>query len=699
MPSTSPFQAEARIRLNAFFAGINQLSAEARAPAVREYLERGLERLQAIEQQHYAFLAECALLAADNVQDVRLFDLERRVQALENPDSDWGELLLGVALNVALQVAVLVALEAAAALAIALIGRSGAAKVMRDAAASYDPVTLLTETRTSYQQSISKRRWAESADHKLDRIAYDLAQGTVEPGGFKIDIAPAGKSPLTVQNMADWTSAKAQVAALRDALNAEVQIGRRAMAQNNSRAQGAYAYTLSLADAAGDDAINAWSKDWRDFIGGERGGLLLTPAYTLFDKVRADLAKVDIQAQRPRLPISSEIAGRLLAWASQKQLEVADDYAAWRLHVRYSSDADLKQDTRCAALAQLVTEALPRLEVQRGLNQAARSVIVTGFEAAYWLEILRANGYLEVVPNTAVTHAGWHLPGDIVDGRVLTKKTADLKGRDGSPRGTQWQADLYVGVGLMTEVQATYLFHRYAKAWYAVPANVTAAKLPFVYEEANYASLVAEQPKLWEGLLWSTEHTLRLNQMKLMVVLYFIALLKGDVSSVLDDVFGPGMAAEVHAYLGELPQGAVPSPTDSAAAELNALDASREPLQSLYSAVGIAPLTEFKLAALDFADQLALLEQDIQTYQLLQAGAAEQLGTGVYASADDLLQSFDSRRSDLDAAFIDLRTMSEEDPAAARWLHDTFDARLQALDDWQSPQGWQFYPEPAITSQ
>jgi hypothetical protein len=90
MPTPNPTRSAAIAQFNALMAGIEALSADSRVPALREYLERGIERLETIERVYYEYLAECAQLAAANVQDVRLFDLEQRVDAVEHPDSTLG---------------------------------------------------------------------------------------------------------------------------------------------------------------------------------------------------------------------------------------------------------------------------------------------------------------------------------------------------------------------------------------------------------------------------------------------------------------------------------------------------------------------------------------------------------------------------------------------------------------------------------
>ena len=683
MSSTSPFQADARARLNAFFAGINELSPEARAPAVREYLERGLARLQALEHQHFAFLGECAMLAADNVQDMRLYELERRVRLLENPESDWGEVLLGVVLNVAVQIAVLVAWEAAVGALISLVGSSVVSRALTQSAASYDPANIEQALRNSYKQSVATRNRAHSVNFLLDRIAEDAARNTLPAEGVVVDLGN-GLAPMTVKTSRDWLIAKTTAATLLSVRNAEMQVSRRAVAESKKTAQQAFENALADAQAAGDRAIKAWSADWRDFVGGERGNLVLSPAYSVFDKLRSDIYTAEVPTPQTWLPITSEVAGRFLDWTSQRAFEVADEYESWRLHVRYSTDTDLKKDTRCAALAQLVTESLPQLEVQRTLVRASRSLVVAGFETAYLLDVLRGNGYLTILPDQTFFVAPGDATGDFVAGHVLKSLSSDAL-PNAMAWGRLWRTDYYVGVALMSEGQATYMYHRYAKAWYAVQSNRNAAKLPFPYDAANYARLVSDQTEVWEGQLTNREHEKRVDEMKLLVILYFIALMKGEINTELQNALGEDQAAELHNFLADAPAGGVPDAADGAAAALNALQAVKDPLRALYSAVGGDSQTQFKLAALQFADALAVAERTVENYLALTSEAALVLAIDAEQDPQQLESDIVEQREQLDAAYDSLLAMSQDDPEATDWLQETIGERLQALREWHPP--------------
>ena len=698
MPSTTPFSPDARRRLNAFFAGINELPGELRAPAVREYLERGLARMRAIEEQHYRYLAECALLAANNVQDVRLYDLERRVDRLENPSAGWGEVFLAVALNVAVTIAALAAWELAVAAALAMAGRVVAFQAARSAVRGYLPSAAKQDLLMSFDRTAQRLGAIDQARQDLALISGPLSRGEVPDGGWAISTFADGSSPLRVRTLQEWDQASRLVALQRTNTQAELQVLNRALPLNNAAAARALQKALADSGAAGDAAVAAWSAQWREFIGGERGGLALDPVTAVLEQAHRELQRAaGADAALPRLPITSEIAGRFLDWTRENELQAADDYELWQSHVRHTIDADLKKDLRCAAVAQIVTQTLPELEAQRGLAAAARAIIVVGFEAAFWLEILRGNGYLAVREGVRELVASGAKPGAYAHGFLLR---TDL-GAPSDPLFAGFtgfrvfEADHYVGVALMTEFQATYLFHRFAKAWFAAPEHVAAAKLPFAYDAARYAALIAEDPRLWEGQLSAGEREQRLDEMKLLVIRYFTALQQTALEPRLAPFLRSGVGAAAQAQLAALPRGVVPDPTDNEQATLNALDAQREPMRALFDAVGAAANTEFRLAALAFAGQLLQAEQDVQTWQLIEAGSVEQIGTGVWRDGDELLQAIDAERMQLDQQYQVLQALSAGDPEGARWLEQTYGARLQALLGWQASVGWRFYP-PAV---
>lgn len=85
----------ARAMLTAVLAAIDSCSDDMQVPMLCGFPEPGLEQLQWVEDSFYDYLAEYAMLVGENLQDVRLPDLESRVEALELPPSPAAAELLG----------------------------------------------------------------------------------------------------------------------------------------------------------------------------------------------------------------------------------------------------------------------------------------------------------------------------------------------------------------------------------------------------------------------------------------------------------------------------------------------------------------------------------------------------------------------------------------------------------------------------
>src|ERR1700754_4642536 len=55
---------------------------------VRSFLEQGIEGLARAEDAQFDFLADCAMLASQNMQDARLHVTDERLAELEDPPGD-----------------------------------------------------------------------------------------------------------------------------------------------------------------------------------------------------------------------------------------------------------------------------------------------------------------------------------------------------------------------------------------------------------------------------------------------------------------------------------------------------------------------------------------------------------------------------------------------------------------------------------
>jgi hypothetical protein len=698
----------ATARLNALLAGIAALDSSLQLPVLRQQLEYGLERLQALEQEHYTFLGECAQLAAENVQDIRVRDLEQRLTALENPpEATWGETFLAVVTNIAMQIIVLVAVEALAVVVIAFTAKVVALGAIRSAATKFVPSTTKQELIHSLDSLANSKKVADLAPYALEEIAENVRRGEIPDAGYTI-LVDANKTRV-VKSIDDWHSVSDEVLKRRMELADEFILAKHAVAQNDTDVLKAYADAKTN---AGDAAIKKYSSAWRDWVGGEQGGLALTPGYTLLEKLKQVIEDGSRASDETRHTfLTSTVSGRFLSYASNMRLQVAEEYAALRLHVRYTTDSALKNDQQIANLAYMITASLPHFESYRRIAQIVRPWLVTGFEVYYWLDFMRVNGCLDERGGPKIQagvnyQAGpHHKPGDYIDGFVILgyagdpppEPVLDVEGLGAGTRHwlTLYKADLYSGVAVISELQAEYLYHRFAKTYFSNQTNLAAAHLPFVYAETNYQHLSAEQPRLWEGHLTSEERTHRLNEMRLLVIMFFALLPTLNPNPKLDEFLGEGTSLSVQNFLAGGSFGITPDLVDPVTATANALESAREPARALQEALGATSSQQLQNSILFFADMITDLNLDILNYTQ-QAAAGGDAGPSA-KSLDELNQEIEDEKLLLAAAYAEIKTLAQDDPDLLKSIIDRYDASVQGLLAWQQEAQWRWYgAEPVV---
>jgi hypothetical protein len=100
---------------------------------VRTFLEEGIESLARAEDARFDFLADCAMLAADNMQDARLHVTDERLAKLEDPESDAtvGGFFVELAIILALELVVVATATYAVPALIAFAAAGARARTVR----------------------------------------------------------------------------------------------------------------------------------------------------------------------------------------------------------------------------------------------------------------------------------------------------------------------------------------------------------------------------------------------------------------------------------------------------------------------------------------------------------------------------------------------------------------------------------------
>ena len=118
-----------------FLAGVDALgwNEPDRVRYVRTFLEDGIDALARAEDARFDFLAHCAQLASDNMQDARLHVADERLAELENPDSDASveAFFVELAIILALELAVVATATIAIPALIAFVAAGARTRAVR----------------------------------------------------------------------------------------------------------------------------------------------------------------------------------------------------------------------------------------------------------------------------------------------------------------------------------------------------------------------------------------------------------------------------------------------------------------------------------------------------------------------------------------------------------------------------------------
>lgn len=683
-------------RLDALLAALAELPPADRPAALRSFLEYTLELAEAGELEHYTFLSECALLAVDSVQDVRLEALELELEALhEPPAKQWGEVVLDVALTFAVQAAILVFWEAAAAGVILVAGQRSIMLAKRAAESE-------VLAARSAQQAVADRMTALRARlEEVDEQTFLLARGgytTVPvPGGWMVKPGPVEQfEPFEPGRLGDVVLEYERVA--DQMLLTELATPR--ITDQVMKAVEKYE-DVALNGASATAALKAgWGKKWRSTIGSEKGGVIVAVSQAVIDGAAAVADGSRSASQQPLL--ASEVTGRFLDWAGEERLRVVQTYANLRLVLRATSDADLVAgDDYVRYLAVLGTEVVQQEQEVRQRYRAARPAVVRGFEAVFWREYLQANGVLREDDPAQVALLGLADPGELLGDHLILERFQDdpathevIAAGAGEVR---YQTRRYPGAGRIPDLLAANLFRRYAAPYYADDERAKTLD-PFRYEPAKYAG--AKIPAADEFWGYPDPAGLRLvDEMRFLVVRFF----RDGIPDAPEDVVGTALAAAT-AAAGKQEQrvtpardswlGAQPAGTETdGRGPADATAGSRGAEMWFGALAAVTPPPAGSVLARDLAElkltvALTDLNQDIQAYVLLDRGAFEAEDTVGRRSKEQVLLQIELERRAVKAEWLALQAQAGDERDR---LVEKFQPSIDAVDSWQPGHGWIWY--------
>ena len=602
-----------RVSLQAVLAGIDQADADRQIPLLRSAIDLALDRAAAAEHVYYDFLAECALLAAQNMQDVRLHDVERRLERLENPESPGlTEVVIETAIILGVELIVTLGVPWLAGPALLFVSSRLIAKSSRITA---ERASHLGSTRQVLRDKVA------SLKRDLNGANFDLTDAVRRIKAAKF---ASPYQPLSAEQILGDT-----VVAVRDAETALHLAGLEL--DKADKVVDAYNQALAMREA------RLKSDPLSDFLAGASGHTLKArlgeSSGQQVAKLLADAAKQagDSSGTLAESPfLSSTVVGGILSRLRELRLEAARGHGYTRLLLHQIDDADFAADAIAQHIARGAFDAIAPLESALALADIVRPVVVRGFEALLWYEWLSISGALRVDPSTTFDSAFPLEPGDLHNGYVTTRLVRQPEIQPGefgplgllaalgtlvTDSGYEYEGDFYHGVRKLSEQQATYLYDTFAAPYFAVPEN--ASLLPFrdEYDPGRYAEVLSIAPRNSAEVLTNFERARRLDEMRVMVVIFFTNFVASRRAKASYGVVSD-MPILVDDYLSHLPA-ARPADPDEVAEPTSEQIAAQ--LNALFGRAGINARHEIGLKLTAFEGRLTFLEQKLWMYELVHA--------------------------------------------------------------------------------
>jgi hypothetical protein len=618
---------------------------------VRVFVEEGIEQLARGEEAKFVFMAECASLAGENMQDARIHVLEQRTKPTPVTMAD---LLVNLGLMLALELAVVAGATYALPAVLAFAATRLQARNAR----------RLVTTRVAEQQRASEALEAMEAVMKRTRDDYIAAL----------------REPLETSLALELSNAR--VAAAKAKKEYAVALQARVLSEDLARrAQEAAAAPIppSLDSILDSPKLQA-------FLDG-------VVAPTTVARVAENSATAALEAfgsagessDRDSEPFkTSTLIGRFLSETGRERNEAAEDWAATRMHLRLLTD---EQFVASELAHQLFLSVHAEAASAAALEIAAadREPLILGIEGALWLTWLRGIGALGKQPVTSVVvPSGPQGVGDVNGDLLITGQTKlrPLPPGTGTPRApipSLVDGVRYPGLVRITDGHAEYLYVRFARGFFTL--NPGAAPRPLAFDAARYDEVPSLPPSQFG--FPNLEREQRIGEMKLLVIEFFRLLSDNPA-----EIGGPGgqeargilrelleLAPDddpVDDYLESLPPIAVPDAPESDE------EAPSDPLGELL--VSLAETSPERMAR-DAATKLGTLVTDLDLL-ITQAPSAE---------SEELLQAIASQQDAVRRQYADFQGLASGQTALLDEVRTAYEARIDRLAAWPPP-AWKFYP-------
>lgn len=722
----------------ALLAGLSELDEADRIQYLRAYLGYVIDRIQADEEDHLGFLAECAMLAAENVQDIRIEHLELRFDALVNPPpKPWGEVFTDVAMALAIQAGIVIGWQAAMAGFLSLLARGMARKNTLSAFAAISAARFREAGAYGHLQTSRLERQA------LEDLGYGRVNMRAYRGGWWVPTRGGGEisiPPNAVQSLSPPYPGTGKVYPTINMdyvrrVDQQILFWQNETASRSQQvAKAVETYDKAFEDAAlaAKQARKGWGERWNELMNGSWGGVIVGTTQSALSAVDAALDSASDAANAAARPfLASEVVGRYLDWVGDERMLIAETCAGMRMMLNATGDGDLHEgDEFLKFLLMMGTEQLSDWKQLRLYRNGARSIVVRGMEAAIWYEYLSANGILLPPEKVSLRNASSHRANEVVgayyvlsDGKESPRTLEDpayfaMPRRDGSPPTTPpppmyaHDALLYRHAERMPELLAAALFRRYAQPYYAIAENA-AKLLPFAYEESLYIGLkVPPEDDFWGYP--DPQSLRRIAEMRFIVIRYFVDVIgtRDGTSAGIRNLIPAGAdpafvtALEALGFTSELADSSVSywlsgqmecaDDSDAQAhadADTSTMTAAEQHFLRLSDTVGAASSATLALQIQEtmFGYDLTDLNQDIQAYRLMKSGALELGATGDERTPEDLEIEIRSEQAQILDRYRALLDAVGDDKSAKDAIEQRYGRAVDAVQRWEPGNDWVWY--------
>jgi hypothetical protein len=376
-------------------------------------------------------------------------------------------------------------------------------------------------------------------------------------------------------------------------------------------------------------------------------------------------------------------------------MAVREEYEVLRAGLRSRPDETFVDDRLVQDLTGLVNELAPLRATYQALEDTVRPIIVRGYEVALWWAYLQTNGMLKAVTGEDYKTYDYDddiEAGTILEGYVIKKVPPRVvfpeRGSDpGLPQEYYlYEADHYFGVPRLGEECAEYLYETFAKPYFALDEHVK--ELPFEYDPSKYVGVRAQEKRVYGGLLPNKERARRIDEMRLMVILFFRKLptLADPTSTGMIAALGElrGSPPSVAGWLALHPEGTAPlppNPLDDGSAARTARTAAPA-LAALLADSGVLNRTLYdtQLARLDGA--VATLQNDIFEMQAIATGVLMPETSTRGIDVEEYAPIVKAEQEQLPEIYARALALAEFDHDETERLRKSYEALVYRLATW-----------------